>query len=802
MSTIKISDLATSNVSLTDFIVKAGATGIATKNTVQGISDVINANNTLFKETIAIADVPSENGWYFASESGTYTNCDGLVIDTSDNIAIIVISGTFDVFNKIDIPVTITADSTATDGSTNAIQSNAVFDIKTALDTAISLKQDALTFDTTPTEDSTNVVQSGGVFSHQKNEIFKNTSELSKNLSFLLKDVAIRNRFNQDDLVNASRIKTDGTRVPATSVSSTDFTELNGATSILLSMIVSNVDAGLAFYSSADEADFISFEQENGSTDFLIKKYDIPATATHFRTCFWNTPLNDVSFYAVLLGVNSSNPISENIISITDLNNKLPSTLTSYNSDELGSFGRVKSTGSVVVASSVKYTDFIDITGSTSIELTLIQSNSDAGLAFYSSANEADFISFIGRSGLNATLTEYISPPTNGNFIRTTFWNDANRPDATVFSLKVSDTQISKNKINIEALESKTQYQQNIDKFSNFKYKAASITNGTDNSLVLGLHGDSWTHLTTTFCMYPTFVARQLRLKYGNGGGGFYDFGSSTSSQFFRSIDPLDASDSRSGTITYIDEGANALGINCGHAEMTAGATITLDVLTAVEKLVIHYIGDSTYGTFRYRIDSGTWVTIDASTSDGYFTIDKIVTDATHNIEFECLTGIVVVLGVDMQRTYGARVHKFGNRGLKASDVLAVDTALWKSAVTAFGLDSFTTLLGVNDGNASVTPTVFSSEMKQIHDLVKEANEFVDYLIINPSFTERSFDMATYNKVLLSLAAALDVSFLSLIPIFGSTAKIIDKGTFFDQDHPTIDGGKMIQEHLCNKILI
>ena len=126
MSTIKISDLATSAISLTDFIVKAGATGIATKNTVQGISDVINANNTLFKETIAIADIPSENGWYFASESGTYTNCGGLVINTTDNIAIIIVSGTFDTFKKIDIPVNITIDAIPTEGSANAVESGGV----------------------------------------------------------------------------------------------------------------------------------------------------------------------------------------------------------------------------------------------------------------------------------------------------------------------------------------------------------------------------------------------------------------------------------------------------------------------------------------------------------------------------------------------------------------------------------------------------------------------------------------------------------------------------------------------------
>jgi hypothetical protein len=128
MSTIKISELATSNIALTDFFAKADATGVANKNTVQELSNLLKTvDDTAFKGSIAIADVPSENGWYFASESGTYTNCGGLVIDTSDNIAIIIISGTFDTFNKIDIPVNITIDAVPIEGSTNAIQSGGVY---------------------------------------------------------------------------------------------------------------------------------------------------------------------------------------------------------------------------------------------------------------------------------------------------------------------------------------------------------------------------------------------------------------------------------------------------------------------------------------------------------------------------------------------------------------------------------------------------------------------------------------------------------------------------------------------------
>tara|TARA_R110000765_G_scaffold69561_1_gene134895 strand:+ start:156 stop:2489 length:2334 start_codon:yes stop_codon:yes gene_type:complete len=127
MSTIKISELATSNIALTDFFAKADATGVANKNTVQELSNLLKTvDDTAFKGSIAIADVPSENGWYFASESGTYTNCGGLVVNTTDNIAIIIVSGTFDTFNKIDIPVNITIDAIPTEGSANAVQSGGV----------------------------------------------------------------------------------------------------------------------------------------------------------------------------------------------------------------------------------------------------------------------------------------------------------------------------------------------------------------------------------------------------------------------------------------------------------------------------------------------------------------------------------------------------------------------------------------------------------------------------------------------------------------------------------------------------
>lgn len=138
MSKIKISELATSAISLDDFIIKANPEGLATKSTIRDISDLLTASSDLaFNGSISASETPSENGWYFASESGTYANLGGMVIDTSDNIVIVIISGTYNVFNKIDVPVSVNIDSTPTLGSTNAVESggvNTILNLKTDKD--------------------------------------------------------------------------------------------------------------------------------------------------------------------------------------------------------------------------------------------------------------------------------------------------------------------------------------------------------------------------------------------------------------------------------------------------------------------------------------------------------------------------------------------------------------------------------------------------------------------------------------------------------------------------------------------
>ena len=128
MSTIKINELATTDISLTDFIAKADANGLMTKNTITNLSTFISTiGSVAFKGSVLIADNPTADGWYLAGETGTFPNIGNLVA-LAQSVTIFVISGSDTIYSKIDIPIVVNFDSTPTDGSTNAVTSEGIFD--------------------------------------------------------------------------------------------------------------------------------------------------------------------------------------------------------------------------------------------------------------------------------------------------------------------------------------------------------------------------------------------------------------------------------------------------------------------------------------------------------------------------------------------------------------------------------------------------------------------------------------------------------------------------------------------------
>ena len=130
MSTIKISELATGAVTLESLLAFADNNGIAFKGNVNDLGDLINTLAASgMKGAISTTDAsPLEDGLYPCSESGTYTNFGGLIIDISNTLSFISVSETQTVFAKIEIPITFLIDSAPTLASTNAVESGGVFE--------------------------------------------------------------------------------------------------------------------------------------------------------------------------------------------------------------------------------------------------------------------------------------------------------------------------------------------------------------------------------------------------------------------------------------------------------------------------------------------------------------------------------------------------------------------------------------------------------------------------------------------------------------------------------------------------
>tara|TARA_R110000744_G_scaffold40129_1_gene91032 strand:- start:144 stop:1886 length:1743 start_codon:yes stop_codon:yes gene_type:complete len=93
MSTIKINELATSEVNLTDFVIKSDAAGVATKNTVQGIADgiadVLNKNTPTLTASKNLFNIDNKiEDYYIKYQDGTLVpNISFIVVTVNDLIS-------------------------------------------------------------------------------------------------------------------------------------------------------------------------------------------------------------------------------------------------------------------------------------------------------------------------------------------------------------------------------------------------------------------------------------------------------------------------------------------------------------------------------------------------------------------------------------------------------------------------------------------------------------------------------------------------------------------------------------------
>lgn len=98
------------DISDTDLIPFAGPDGKFYHQTFTDLQTNLGGLVSGFKGAIAIADTPTEDGIYIPSESGTYIHADGIVVDLTEGLTLIVKTGSD--FSKILIPIDLSGYTT------------------------------------------------------------------------------------------------------------------------------------------------------------------------------------------------------------------------------------------------------------------------------------------------------------------------------------------------------------------------------------------------------------------------------------------------------------------------------------------------------------------------------------------------------------------------------------------------------------------------------------------------------------------------------------------------------------------
>lgn len=656
------------------------------------------------------------------------------------------------------------------------------------------------------------------------------TVDFNRALSVDLKNYNEQKKFAKTQLSIPGRITGDGSITNASTVSCTDFIGVNPLATLTITLIRTSVSAGLAWYDI--DKNFISHIYRSGSNGGIVETLTAPSNAYFFRTTYWNnahyTPAPE--FYFVLNNYPKSSNNQERIEDI-DYN------LEGYLRDYMPSNSNFKTSDQVLNDSvgffKLKYaTDTIDVeNGEIKISLDA-SSNADPairaqgifdeiplgeklvlrGEVKFDTAAEDDLIVIFSQTvgtnygKLQNTQAQVWIPfeieltkgdDFNDNRLVIYVENQVVAATGSVFFLR----NLRLNSVDRPYLIPKLEDIPHPSLFNagglpNFNFKTASIAQGNDETLVLGLLGDSWTQSVPNGINFAQEVSKVLRLKYGDGGGGWYDFARSGTSDFMRSADIDDAIDTRSGSITYSEQFAASRGVCVAQAVFNNASSITLNILKPQERLVIHYLGGG--GVFTYSLDGEDSVAVDTSGQVGHQTIVIDVTDAPHILQFNITSGSVLLFGVDMQRTYGVRVHKMGNRGIETSEYGDVEPEQWKDHFNALSIDCVQILLGTNDRTANVTPFKHKQDMQYLIDMIRSVNEHIDIALVSPSNNKllRDWPSIYYAKQQFAIAKNMGLAYVDLIPLFGSVAKITAKPFFVDTVHPNTRSSSVIARHL------
>lgn len=342
---------------------------------------------------------------------------------------------------------------------------------------------------------------------------------------------------------------------------------------------------------------------------------------------------------------------------------------------------------------------------------------------------------------------------------------------------------------------------------------AMSIKGGASAKCTGLLIGDSWTHGG----YYSKELFRKLATDLVAGGGGFCGFAYFNDSGAINGcVDDLFVTGSRStGNWTQEFNISNGIYAMDGtHIKSsTVGASVAISILQAHTAVRIHYRKQSGGGTFRYRVNAGSWTNVSTDTTPGYGLETVTVPASACTIDIEVQTAGangVIMNGLDAQRSTGIVMHKCGQSGGTASNfVNYINDTHFRDGVTALAPDFCIIMFGTNEQNGNVAPSALKANVLAIAQKVRDTKPLCDFLFMCPAangLTGKAYTMAEYSAAVYDAAVEFGAGFISHQQRWGDFAEyeytsdptLSRNWMGSDGIHPTTTGGLVITQDTYN----
>lgn len=330
-----------------------------------------------------------------------------------------------------------------------------------------------------------------------------------------------------------------------------------------------------------------------------------------------------------------------------------------------------------------------------------------------------------------------------------------------------------------------------------YRAKRAALMSAGTGIVRLGVAGDSWVERT----LISKALSDMFTAAYGKSGEGWLNLNGSL----------LNGVMTKSGWTLYdADTALVAPTYGCGPDGLglyATGTTATLG-LTGLTTTELKIFYRDTTGTFRYRVDGGSWTSVTGGGTNNIASVTiSGLSNAVHTFDIDTTgnTGTVAINGLYATRSgvAGVEYNKMGNGGATGQSITFAAPFVADFA-SVLSLDALIIILGTNDFNLSKGAASYIAGQTAYINAWKAVNPNLGIALVMPAQCSPtgavSFPESDYRTALLNFAQTNGYEYYSAFDEFGSYASENALGQFIDNLHLSTAGSWRLAKGLFSRI--